>query len=146
MVNGAADFQHVSVTAWPCGSGNDYVKYSGDVSKFMDPNALMRAQDQRVDLMQVNGERLAINMVHFGLDSAVAETMAHFKRWPLLGGKNAYYTGAARAIVTSVRNPGTVVVEGAAINQGELLLCTITCGRYVGGGFLSAPNSDSPAD
>ncbi len=143
VVNGAVGFAHASITAWPSGSGNDYVKYYGDPSCFLDFGALIAAQERKVDLMLVNGRRYAINMVHFGLDSAVAETMERVRRWPLLGGSNAYYTGATRAVVTSVRNAGEVSVDGQPINDGQLLLCTVACGRYVGGGFLTAPNSDN---
>lgn len=143
VVNGAAGFPNASVSAWPCGSGNDYVKYYGSRERFLNFEALVSAQDNPVDLMLVNGERYAINMVHFGLDSAVAQTMERVRRWPLLGGRNAYATGVVKALITSVRNACEVSVDGQARAGVPLLLCTIACGRYVGGGFLTAPRSDN---
>ncbi|MGI6690319.1 MAG: diacylglycerol/lipid kinase family protein [Christensenellales bacterium] len=143
VINGAVGCPQASVACWPCGSGNDYVKYFGAIDSFLDLDALIHGREKVVDLMQVNGDRYAINMVHFGLDSTVAETIRHIKRWPLIGGKRAYYVGALKAFITSVRNSCQVSVDGERLGGDAALLCTIACGQYVGGSFKSSPMSDN---
>ncbi len=142
VVNGAAGFSGVSVACWPCGSGNDYVKYYGGRERFLDLAAQVEGAETPVDLMRV-GDRAAINMVHFGFDSRVAETMARVKRLPLVGGQNAYYTGIIKTFFSPFKNRCTVWVDGEKLNDGLMLLCTVACGQYVGGSFRSAPRSDN---
>ena len=142
VVNGAYGFDHAAVGCYPCGSGNDYVKYYGDKAAFLDLARQFAGEEQAVDLMAV-GSRYAINMVHFGFDSLVAQTMHRVRRRPLIGGSNAYYTGVLSAFFKPFANACQVWVDGEAINEDHLLLCTIACGQYVGGSFRSAPKSDN---
>lgn len=141
VVNGAAGFAHAAVGAYPSGSGNDYVKYFGDKQPFLDVGRQLRGAQRRVDLMRVQG-RYAINMVHFGLDAKVAAIMAKVRRWPFLGGRNAYITGVVGAFFQKLASPCQVIADGEALNEDTLFLCTVACGQYVGGGFRSSPRSD----
>lgn len=143
VVNGAVGCAQAAVTSWPSGSGNDYVKYYGGAQAFLQLDNLLAGSETPVDLMLVNDERYAINMVHFGLDSAVAQTMARVKRLPVIGGKNAYLAGVAKAFVTAVNNSCRVSVQGQRLNEDAILLCTMACGQYVGGAFRSSPHSDN---
>ena len=43
VFSGAAGKEHVSVTCYPCGSGNDFVKAFGGAERFLDIPALLRA-------------------------------------------------------------------------------------------------------
>ncbi len=125
----------------PCGSGNDYVKYYGGVSPFLSMDSQLKATSIPVDVMQV-GNHYSINMINFGLDSVAAAFMQRVKRLPLLGGRNAYYTGTAMAFLTAMSNHCKVYADGELMNpKGTLLLCTVACGRYIGGQFLAAPRS-----
>lgn len=142
VVNGAYGLRQVEVGCYPCGSGNDYVKYYGGREAFLDLGRQLNGKSQRVDLMDAGG-RLAINMVHFGLDSAVAKTMIRWRRVPVLGGKNAYYAGVVSALLQPLGTPCTLWVDGEQINKDKLLLCTIANGQYVGGGYRAAPRSDN---
>ena len=74
VVNGVVGFSHASMGCYPCGSGNDYVKYYGDTSAFLDVAALIEGEETEIDLMKV-GDRYAINATHFGFDSSVASVM-----------------------------------------------------------------------
>ncbi len=68
VATGAHGFPQAEIGVWPCGSGNDYVKYYGGVERFLDLNAQMKAGSVPVDLMQV-GERCAINAINVGLEA-----------------------------------------------------------------------------
>ncbi len=141
VVNGAAGFSHASVGCYPCGSGNDFVKYYGGKECFLDLAAQLEAEETEIDLIRV-GDRYAINAAHFGFDSCVAQTMTNVRRKKLIGGKNAYTTGILVALVKAMRNKCKVTADGTLLNpNGEILLCTLANGQYVGGSFRCAPRS-----
>ncbi len=142
VMQGLVGFPNASMTCYPCGSGNDYVKYYGGASRFRDLDMLLLAKETRVDLMRV-GWRYAMNVVNFGFDTTVASTMTKVRHKKLIGGDNAYTTGIVKALVTSMRNDCTVWVDGERINNGKILLCTVSNGKYVGGSFCCAPRSEN---
>ena len=71
VLHGLIGFENASMTCYPCGSGNDYVKYYGGAEKFLDIEALLAGEEHRVDVMRM-GHRYAINVINFGFDTAVA--------------------------------------------------------------------------
>ena len=141
VVNGVVGFPHASMTCYPCGSGNDFVKYYGGKDVFWNLEELLEAPSEYIDLMRV-GDKYAINATHFGFDSAVAETMMKVRRKKIIGGKNAYTTGIVVSVFKAMKNACRVKVDGEEINPaGNILLCTIANGQYVGGAFRCAPRS-----
>ena len=141
VVNGVVGFENASVGCYPCGSGNDFVKYYGGKRVFYDLNALLNAKEEYIDLIRV-GDRYAINAAHFGLDSCVAQTMMNVRRKKFIGGKNAYTTGVVVGLLKAMRNKCKVTVDGELLNpKGEILLCTVANGQFVGGSFRCAPRS-----
>ncbi len=141
VVNGVAGFSHASVGCYPCGSGNDFVKYYGGKDAFLNIGALLDAEEEYIDLIRV-GDQYAINATHFGFDSCVAKTMMNVRRKKLIGGKNAYTTGVVVGLLKAMKNQCRVSVDGELLNpKGTILLCTATNGQYVGGSFRCAPRS-----
>ena len=141
VVNGVVGFSHASMSCYPCGSGNDFVKYYGGKKVFWNLEELLNAPEEHIDLMRV-GNKYAINATHFGFDSAVAETMMKVRRKKLIGGKNAYTTGVVVGLFKAMKNACRVTVDGELLNpDGNILLCTIANGQYVGGSFRCAPRS-----
>ena len=140
VLHGIIGFPNASMTCYPCGSGNDYVKYYGGAARFLDIDALIAAEEKTVDAMRV-GDRYSINVTNFGFDTTVAKTMHEVRRKKIIGGKNAYTTGIVKALITSMKNDCTVWVDGEKLNDGKMLLCTVSNGRYVGGAYCCAPHS-----
>ena len=141
VVNGVVGFEHASMSCYPCGSGNDFVKYYGGKKVFWNLEELLNAPEDYIDLMRV-GNKYAINATHFGFDSSVAETMMKVRRKKLIGGKNAYTTGVVVGLFKAMKNACRVSVDGELLNpDGNILLCTIANGQYVGGSFRCAPRS-----
>jgi len=140
VINGVVGYENVSVTVFPCGSGNDYIKYYGTAEDFSNIEDLITAPETKVDVLKVCG-KYAINAVHFGLDSFVLKTMLKVRRYPILGGKNAYTTGVIAAFIGGMKTECDILVNGEVIGGKELLLCTISNGKYVGGAYKCAPNS-----
>ena len=143
VANGAVGAEGVSVTCYPCGSGNDFVKYYGGAEHFLSLSALFEAEERTIDLL-TDGVEYSINAGNFGFDYAVCETMEKVRRYPLLGGKRAYYVGIAKALFTGMKNRARVYVDGERLNEDErFLLCTIANGTYIGGSYMCAPRSSN---
>lgn len=143
VVNGAAGFENAEVTCYPCGSGNDFVKYYGGSEVFSDANALVSVESAPIDLIKV-GEKYSVNIVNFGFDTCVARTMNKVRNKPIIGGKNAYNYGVFKSVLTAMRNKAKIFADGELLNEsGKFLLCTVANGKYVGGKFHCAPRSDN---
>ncbi len=141
VVSGVIGASNAEVSCYPCGSGNDYVKCFGGASHFMDLEKLMASRSVPVDTMKVCG-RYCINVCNFGFEAVVAETMASVRRKKIIGGRNAYTTGIAKALFTSRNNECRVFADGELLNpEGRMLLCTVANGQYVGGSYRCAPRS-----
>ena len=141
VVNGVVGFEHAALGCYPCGSGNDFVKYYGGKRVFLNIKELVEAPDEYIDLMRV-GDKYAINATHFGFDSCVARVMMNVRRKKLIGGRNAYTTGVVVGLVKGMKTECKVFADGELLNpKGRLLLCTIANGQYVGGSFRCAPRS-----
>lgn len=142
VANAIYGYPQASMSCYPIGSGNDFVKYYGDKSRFMDPVALCSAPETPIDLIRV-GDRYAINACHFGLDSCVAEMMNRLRHKKLLGGKRAYLSAVAYAFVKGMRHYATIFADGEQISDGAFLLCTAANGTHVGGSYCCAPRSNN---
>ena len=141
VFSGAAGREHVSVTCYPCGSGNDFVKAFGGAEKFLSVPALIEAKEQPLDLLKV-GDRWANNVVNFGFDTTVAITINQEREKTGHGNKNAYTKGVVKALLTAMKNTFTVKADGEVLNPaGKALLCTAANGQYVGGSFRCAPRA-----
>lgn len=140
VAEGILGFPQASMSCFPIGSGNDFVKYYGGRERFADLAALVAADALPVDMITL-GDEYSVNVCNFGFDAAVAETMNRVRRVPLLGGKHAYTTGIVRALVTARRNHCDIYADGEKLTGKAFLLCTIANGAYVGGAFRCAPRA-----
>lgn len=138
VVNGIAGFKQASMSCYPCGSGNDFVKYYGGKEKFFNIDKLITAPEKSIDLIKVS-DRYCINVCHFGFDTCVAKTMIEVKKKKIIGGKHSYSTAVLNAFIKAMKNKCRIKVDGEIINDGDMLLCTIANGRFVGGSFKCAP-------
>lgn len=141
VFNGAVGFDNASVSCYPCGSGNDFVKAFGGAERFMNLEKLISAPTRKLDLLKV-GDRYSNNVVNFGFDTTVAITINKEREKKGHGNKNAYTKGVVTALIKSMKNECTVIADGETLNpSGKLLLCTLANGQYVGGSFCCAPKS-----
>lgn len=143
VANGAVGAKHASVSCYPCGSGNDFVKYYGGAANFLSLKALFEGEEREIDLL-TDGTEYSINAANFGFDYAVCETMEKMRRYPLLGGKRAYYAGIVKALFTAMKNRVRVYADGEKIIEDDrFLLCTLANGTYTGGSYMCAPRSNN---
>ncbi len=140
VAGGAAGFPHAAVAAWPCGSGNDFVKCFGGEDRFLDLGRQINAGSILVDIIRV-GDRASINVVNIGLEAHAAATVSHLRQKPLVGGRNAYLIGTANAVLRHMKTDCTITADDAVIHQGPLLTASFASGRFIGGGYLCAPRA-----
>lgn len=130
---------HVEVACYPCGSGDDFVRYWQGLD-FTDIGALMRGAAVPVDVMRL-GDRYCVNTLNYGFEAAVCHTMASVRRKPLVGGRMAYTTGIVASLVAGRRNRCRVSVDGEVWLDGEVLLLSVANGQWAGGGYHCAPRA-----
>lgn len=140
VFTGAIGFKNASVSVYPCGSGNDFVKVFG-AENFSDPEAIINAPVRRLDALKV-GSYYSFNVTNFGFDTTVAITINKEREKTGHGDKNAYTKGVMTALAKAMRNKGKVWADGELLNEsGKFLLCTCANGQYVGGSFKCAPRA-----
>lgn len=142
VANAIYGYPQASMSCYPVGSGNDFVKYYGGKERFLDPVALCEAPELPIDLIRVNNQ-YAINACHFGLDSCVAAMMNCIRHHKVLGGKRAYPISVLYAFFKGMRHRATVSADEELLCEKEFLLCTAANGTHVGGSYRCAPRSDN---
>ena len=136
VVNGIAGLNNASITCYPCGSGNDFVKSVGGKERFLDLEKLFHAKNHLVDLIKVNGV-YSLNVINVGLEAHVCKVANSLKG----KSKNPYTRGIVDALFKGMKHDVFVEVDGKVINpSGKLLLSTFANGGYAGGKYNCAPN------
>lgn len=146
VAEGIVGFEHASMSVYPIGSGNDFVKFFGGADAFMDIETITSAKAEDIDIIEVsygeNKKTHSINVCNFGFEAYVADIMNKVRRKPLIGGNNAYTTGIVCGVFKSMKAKGKIYADGELINEnGFFLLCTAANGGYVGGGYNCAPRA-----
>ena len=145
VVSGMVGYPLSEVTCLPVGSGNDYVKYYGGKDLFLDLQRLVDGDVTEVDVIRVN-DSYAVNVCNFGFDAMVCKTMMEVRRKPIIGGRNAYTTGIVKALIKGRRTTCRIRVDDKEVHNGDMLLCTMGNGRYVGGAYQCSPLSEMTTD
>ena len=127
------------VTCFPCGSGDDFVRYWAEAN-FRDIGALVHGTAVPVDVMCL-GDRYCVNTLNYGFEAAVCHTMANVRRVPIVGGHMAYTTGIVASLAAGRHNRCRVTVDGELWLDGEVLLLSVANGQYAGGGYHCAPRA-----
>lgn len=127
------------VTCFPCGSGDDFVRYWAGAN-FRDIDALVHGTAVPVDVMRL-GDRYCVNTLNYGFEAAVCHTMANVRRVPIVGGHMAYTTGIMASLAAGRHNRCRVTVDGELWLDSEVLLLSVANGQYAGGGYHCAPRA-----
>ncbi len=142
VANGVAGCsqKNVSITVYPCGTGNDFIKNFSSAAKFTDIRALVFAEDRTIDLLKIN-QRYAINVCNIGFDAEIAYHMNKFKKLPFVKGSMAYTISIFYCLLKKTWYPFDLEIDGKSIH-GEYLLTALANGRYYGGAYQAAPKAE----
>lgn len=132
--------EHAILTACPAGTGNDFIRMFEDGAS---------DEEYRLDIFAVDGgsgvRDYVLNMINIGFDCAVADSMAAWKKKPLIRGSLAYICAVAEVLFRPMGTEMTVKWTDPDGNvhtkSGKFLLCAAANGQYCGGGFRGAPTA-----
>ncbi len=146
VAEGIMGYKNASMSVYPIGSGNDFVRYFGGADKFLDLEAITSAGEVTTDMIKITladgSVESSINVANFGFEACAASIMDKVRRKPIIGGRNSYTTGVVGAIFKAMKNRGKIYADGELINpKGTFILCTAANGSFVGGGYKCAPRA-----
>ncbi|MBR5439720.1 MAG: YegS/Rv2252/BmrU family lipid kinase [Clostridia bacterium] len=137
VANGVMGLENASMSVYPCGSGNDFVKAIGGSEKYLDLEKLLNAKTKKIDLIHIKNHCYCVNVCNFGFDALVAKIANSLKGSKI---KRPYEVGKVLAIFCGMRNKITLEADGKILNKdGLMLLTTLANGDYVGGKYQCAP-------
>ena len=139
VVCGAAGSEHVAVTHYPCGSGNDFIKNFENPEAFRKLENLLDASEATLDLIQV-GDRYSLSICSIGLDARIGTEIAKYKRLPLVSGTGAYTLSILTNLCRGVHRHYGVEVGGEQVDGRFTLICVCN-GRFYGGGYEPVPQA-----
>ena len=144
VTNGAFGYRNLSVGCVPLGSGNDFIRFFGDKSQFLNIEYQVKGSTVPIDVLKA-GDEYAINQCSAGMDAAAAQNMGKFRKWPLVSGKMVYYLALFYTFFRSIRFNLTVTVDDVEPIRRTCLFAIAANAPYHGGGFKAAPEAD-PTD
>lgn len=104
VVSGAADYENLSVTCMPMGSGNDFIKQFPNPQAFYQPENFRTVTEKRLDLMAAAG-CVAVNVCSVGFDARIGTQIDRYRRLPLLSGPRAYLASVVVNLIRGVVKP-----------------------------------------
>ncbi len=143
IIQAAAGHDHVAVSIYSGGSGNDFAKLFSEPKAFRDIERLMDVEETTFDLIDCNGD-LSLNICSVGLDARIGTAVSEYKRLPLLHGHNAYIASTVINVIRGIHEHYVVEIEGERIDGHQTMICACN-GRFYGGGFNPVPEAD-PTD
>lgn len=122
---------------FPCGTGNDFAKTLG-VAHYSPEQIVSLIQNNAslVDVGLADGRHF-VNSCGFGFDASVLEAS---NRIHLLKGNAVYIYAALRQLFT-YRGTEVSVSGVPGLERGQMLMVTVSIGRFLGGAFKIAPNA-----
>lgn len=140
VVNGSIGYPKARVTCVPIGSGNDFLKYYGDASKFRCIQNLVDGTAKSIDLIKLDNQYI-INVFNMGFDSKVVVKQAKIKKWPLISGKGAYNLGVFFSILGKIGYKCKLSIDDELVYHGKMTLCAIANAKCYGGGYYCCPKA-----
>ena len=141
VVNGAVGYKNAEVTCYPMGSGNDFLRYFGDLNDFISLEDLVNGDIINCDVIKYN-DKYCINIFNIGFDGAVVVSQRKIKKFPLISGQFAYFLGVVANVFKRLNYKVKLTVDGKIIYEGKSALCAMANGKCYGGGFYCAPSAD----
>ncbi len=141
VVAGAVGYENLTVTCYPCGSGNDFIKQFPNPKGFFQLENYKQSRRERLDLMEVNG-RIAVNVCSVGFDARIGTDINAFRRFPLLSGPRAYHASVVVNLIRGVAKPCRVEIQGEDPIDGEHTLVCVCNGGWYGGSYHPIPEAN----
>ena len=133
-VNGCVGYDNASVTVYPCGTGNDFIKIFGEEKElFFDIDKLINGFSHPIDVIHCNG-RYSVNICSMGFDARIGADVHKYDKIPFVKGMGAYVVSLIVNFFKGINQYITIKI-GDNIQSGEYAVICACNGRYYGGGF-----------
>ncbi len=139
VVNGSVGYPNVSITHYPIGSGNDFIKSSSDPAAFFHLERLLDSDEAVFDLIEAGG-RYGLNICSIGIDARICTGIGTYKRLPLVPGSAAYLISTAVNVLKGVYRHYVVEVDGQVFDGNQTMICVCN-GQWYGSGFHPVPDA-----
>lgn len=139
--NGAANRKNVSLSHFPCGTGNDFIKTFGrdNIDYFRDLDALTTGTIRPLDLIDC-GERFGINICSVGIDARIGADVHKYSSMPIIGGSFGYVVSLVANVIKGV-NRKMKITANNTVHEGKFALVCACNGRFYGGRFNPVPDA-----
>jgi len=139
--NGAANRKNVSITHYPCGTGNDFLKTFGreNINLFRDLEELSTGTVRALDLIDCDG-RYGINICSVGIDARVGADVHKYSSIPVIGGATGYVVSLIVNVIKGVTQHFRIRIDDIVIDKKITLACVCN-GQCYGGGFNPVPDA-----
>ena len=139
-INGAVGKNHVAVTHFPTGTGNDFIKtFDQGKEHFFQLERLLEGREMTIDIIEA-GERYGINICSVGLDARIGADVHKYSGLPLIGGKTAYVVSLLANLILGIAQEFEVEIAGMKLRRKFTLICACN-GRSYGGSFNPVPEA-----
>ncbi|MBR4954216.1 MAG: YegS/Rv2252/BmrU family lipid kinase [Oscillospiraceae bacterium] len=139
-VNAAIDLDNVTVTCFPNGTGNDFIKHFGeDRERFFKLEELVDGEVHPIDVIKCN-ERYSINICSVGIDARIGLDVHKYSHLPVVGGSAGYVISTAVHFFKGIKEHLRVLCNGRLFSGDMTLICACN-GSYYGGGFHPVPDA-----
>jgi diacylglycerol kinase family enzyme len=128
-VHGASGYRNASVTHYPCGTGNDFIRIFGEqATLFSDLDALTHGTVVPMDIIDANG-RKCINICSVGIDARVGTDVHKYSKLPLIGGAGGYVVALIVNFIKGMTSEMTITTENGTYSGQYTLVCACN-GRF----------------
>ena len=139
-VNAAIGLDNVSVTCFPNGTGNDFIKHFGpDRERFCKLEELVNGEVHPIDVIKCN-ERYSVNICSVGIDARIGMDVHKYSHLPVVGGSAGYVVSTAVHFFKGIKEHLRIVC-GGRLYSGDMTLVCACNGSYYGGGFHPVPDA-----
>ena len=139
VLTGAMNYKKAAVGLLPYGSGNDFLRSFGTREEFCDIEDQLRGGVKEIDMIKTQ-RGYAADICSAGLDAKVAYGIPKFRRIPFCGGGMAYKLSIVEVLLGKRATRLHINIDGNEFERSAILVAVCN-GRYYGGGFLAAPES-----
>ncbi|MBO5995581.1 MAG: hypothetical protein J6Q41_08715 [Firmicutes bacterium] len=146
VLNAVIGHPKASLSVYPMGTGNDFVRNFPNAGDFCDVKALLQGEIIPCDSIEysgiIDGEfkvRYCGNMFNIGFDCNVVDATQAFKTKPFIMGSAAYLLGVATTLIKKKGADLKIIADGKVLSDGPILLTSIANGSFCGGGVMSNP-------
>ena len=137
---GLAGKSNASLTHYPIGSGNDFIKHFDlERGDFLDIDRLIGGTEVVCDYIE-GTHRDSINICTTGLDARIAADMNKYKRMPLIKGSPAYNLSVIGNLIKGLGEEYKVSVDSKNYD-GVYSMIVVANASYYGGGFHPVPEA-----